>query len=94
MTRNVGGLTRIWIVDVETQEARKLTRGAVENPQRGPAWSPSGDLIAFGETAGLALARPDGGGYRQLRPGPQLFERSDEAVGDRVTYAQPTWCRG
>ena len=36
MTRNVGGLTRIWIVDVETQEARKLTRGAVENPQRGP----------------------------------------------------------
>ena len=94
VTRNVGGFTRIWIVSVEARRARRLTDSPYDEPQGSPSWSPSGDLIAFSETAGLAVAHPDGTGHRGLRTGPGAFERDGEVMLDWVTYTQPTWCRG
>ena len=79
-------------MDVESGDTRKLTpKGQIENPQAQPAWSPDGDFIAFEETAGIALVKPDGSDYRQLPLEPQQFPL-EKGIADWVAWSDPTWC--
>lgn len=64
------GFTDLWILDLETEEARRLTRDAYADLQ--PAWSPDGSRIAFATdrfTTDLERLRP--GDYRLALADPE-----------------------
>jgi Tol biopolymer transport system component len=67
-----------------------LTSG---DPGTGPAWSPSGRLLAFGQGGRLAMIRDDGTGLREL---PQLTEGDGEPVwspdGRRLAFVGARSC--
>jgi TolB protein len=68
---NAFGPTSDYVIDLRTAERTRITplrpRG-IEGP---PAWSPTGNMIAFGSnrTGALYTVRPDGTGLRQVTKG-------------------------
>lgn len=71
-----GGNEDIYVVDLETSEARNLTQDPARDSS--PAWSPDGSCIAFmSDRSGsqdLWLMSPDGENLRQLTETPEASE--------------------
>jgi serine/threonine-protein kinase len=78
---NVNAKGMLWIVDVEGGEPRRIAMSGEEGKYE-PAWSPSGDRIAFWSTAGgqrdLETARIDGSDRVKV-------------TGDREVDFAPAW---
>ena len=81
VSTRAGGRANLWVLDVATRSAKRLTSGAWGDFR--PAWSPDGQWIAFSSDRGtpfqfalgrweqlhlvdIYVIRPDGSGLRQL----------------------------
>ena len=73
---------KVAVIGVDGADARRVTSG--DTPETGPAWSPSGRVIAFARQAGSSTVviaiRPDGTGERTL-------------IRSRSGASDPTWRR-
>jgi len=83
----LGGYRRnVWLVDVDGVRPRQLTDfsdSETDPPVWGaPAWSPSGEWIAFAAFGNLWVVRPDGDELRRVTQLPEahLAHRSEEGV--------------
>jgi TolB protein len=98
------GDTEIFIVDVETGDARNLTRSP-KSRERYPSWSPDGKLVAFNSdrdgTHNLYVISADGNNLRQLtreKPGVEAGMQSWTADGEWIYFGrfgkgEPRMCR-
>ncbi len=73
-TGNVGGISDLYVYDLETSAVRKLTEGRTAELQ--PAWSPDGTLLAYTTDAG---ARTD---FQKLTYSPMSVAIMDVASGE------------
>jgi TolB protein len=76
MLRNRGG--ELYLLDTRTRQVRRLTRNRV--PDRSPAWSRDGSLIAFERAGDLFTMRRDGISLRRL-------------THTRQRESEPAWAR-
>jgi WD40 repeat protein len=82
-----GNNTDIWVLDITTQQAKKIAEGSA------PAWSPDGRWIAYFDSAqdsahsNCSVVHPDGTGDRILAKLP----RGWFVFGSRLFLEQPVW---
>lgn len=95
----LGGYRRnVWLADVEGVRSRQLTDfsdSETDPPVWGaPAWSPSGEWIAFAAFGNLCVVRPDGNELRRLTELPEAhLARKGEEGGspERPGIASYAW---
>jgi len=86
-----GGEIDLYLLDVDGDVPRRLT--ALGGDDGSPAWSPSGDLIAYQSDTGggLAIIAPDGSGRRDLvRVSNKGFASDWSPSGDRIAWVDPS----
>jgi hypothetical protein len=95
----VGGRERnVWVAEAEGGQARQVTDFSDSEARppmwRAPAWSPSGEWIAFGVFGNLWLVKPDGTGLERITELPEAgpAEKAERGYpGQRSGVGEYAW---
>ena len=76
----------VWTVGADGRDPRRVTR---DGSASSPAWSPTGELLAFARGDGVFVVRPDGSGRRRVARRADSTAPAWSPDGRRIAFTVP-----